>query len=76
MALSSSLDVSSKVNTSTEIPLHNDPAARSGSAAEPSYEFFPVNGREAQDMQFLIKTSGLNSCAHILGSEKTPSCSS
>jgi hypothetical protein len=42
---------------------NNDPA-RSGGAAEPSFEFFPSNGREAQDMQFLIKTSGLNAYAH------------
>lgn len=50
---------------------NNDPA-RSGGAAEPTYEFFPANGRVAQDMQFLIKTSGLNAYAHtyLLGSGK------
>jgi len=40
-----------------------DPAFEGG-AAEPTYEFFPSNGEEAQVMQFMIKTSGLNSYAH------------
>ncbi|KAG5647816.1 hypothetical protein DXG03_007739 [Asterophora parasitica] len=35
-----------------------------GGAAECTYEFYPANGREAQTMQFMIKTSGLNSYAH------------
>ncbi|KAI0916466.1 hypothetical protein AcV5_002958 [Taiwanofungus camphoratus] len=39
-----------------------DPATEGG-AAEPTYEFYPSKG-EAQTMQFMIKTSGLNSYAH------------
>ncbi|KAL0959163.1 hypothetical protein HGRIS_014448 [Hohenbuehelia grisea] len=35
-----------------------------GGAAEPTFEFFPANGRTATTMQFMIKTSGLNSYAH------------
>ncbi|KAI0763936.1 DUF1929-domain-containing protein [Trametes elegans] len=38
--------------------------AYQGGAANPTYEFFPANGREQQTMQFMIKTSGLNSYAH------------
>ncbi|KAL4247653.1 Galactose oxidase-like Early set domain-containing protein [Abortiporus biennis] len=38
-----------------------DPAYEGG-AAEPTYEFFPSKG-EAQVMQFMIKTSGLNAYA-------------
>jgi hypothetical protein len=40
-----------------------DPAFEGG-AAEPTYEFYPANGTTAQTMQFMIKTSGLNSYAH------------
>ncbi|KAI0635459.1 DUF1929-domain-containing protein [Trametes polyzona] len=36
-----------------------DPA-REGGAANPTYEFFPANGRQEQEMAFMIKTSGLN----------------
>lgn len=42
----------------------NDDPAYSHGAAEPTYEFYPANGREAQVMQFMVKTSGLNSYAH------------
>lgn len=42
---------------------NTDPAYEGG-AAEPTYEFYPANGRQAQVMQFMIKTSGLNSYAH------------
>ncbi|KAF9255931.1 hypothetical protein L218DRAFT_1007967, partial [Marasmius fiardii PR-910] len=35
---------------------NKDPAYESG-AAEPTYEFYPANGRQAQVMQFMIKTS-------------------
>lgn len=35
-----------------------------GGAAEPTYEFFPANGRAPQVMQFMITTSGLNAYAH------------
>ena len=35
-----------------------------GGAAQPSYEFFPPNGQEAQVMNFMVKTSGLNAYAH------------
>ncbi|KAG6837236.1 hypothetical protein H0H93_012630 [Arthromyces matolae] len=35
-----------------------------GGAAEPTYEFYPANGRTATTMQFMITTSGLNSYAH------------
>ena len=40
-----------------------DPAYEGG-AATPTYEFYPANGRQAQVMNFLIKTSGLNAYAH------------
>ncbi|OSD07725.1 copper radical oxidase [Trametes coccinea BRFM310] len=39
-----------------------DPATEGG-AANPTYEFFPANGRQQQTMQFMIKTSGLNAYA-------------
>ncbi|KAF8234472.1 DUF1929-domain-containing protein [Tricholoma matsutake] len=42
---------------------NTDPAYEGG-AAEPTYEFFPANGRPPQVMQFMIKTSGLNAYAH------------
>jgi len=42
---------------------NNDPVTEGG-AAEPSYEFFPANGRTPQNMQFMIDTSGLNAYAH------------
>lgn len=42
---------------------NKDPAYEGG-AAEPTYEFYPSNGRKAQVMNFMIKTSGLNSYAH------------
>lgn len=42
----------------------NEDPARSKGASEPSTEFFPANGREPRDMQFMIDTSGLNSYAH------------
>ncbi|KAG7095082.1 hypothetical protein E1B28_005870 [Marasmius oreades] len=42
---------------------NTDPAFEGG-AAEPTYEFYPANGRKAEVMQFMIKTSGLNSYAH------------
>ncbi|ESK91597.1 glyoxal oxidase [Moniliophthora roreri MCA 2997] len=42
----------------------NDDPATSHGGSEPTYEFFPSNGREAKVMQFMIKTSGLNSYAH------------
>lgn len=35
-----------------------------GDGAEPTYEFFPANGRQAAQMQFMITSSGLNSYAH------------
>jgi len=35
-----------------------------GGAAEPTYEFYPANGRTATVMNFMIKTSGLNAYAH------------
>ncbi|KAJ8514511.1 hypothetical protein ONZ45_g7965 [Pleurotus djamor] len=35
-----------------------------GGAAESTYEFYPANGRVPTTMQFMIKTSGLNSYAH------------
>ncbi|KIK64004.1 hypothetical protein GYMLUDRAFT_40223 [Collybiopsis luxurians FD-317 M1] len=35
-----------------------------GGAAEPTYEFYPANGRTATVMDFMIKTSGLNAYAH------------
>ncbi|KAL0959152.1 hypothetical protein HGRIS_014439 [Hohenbuehelia grisea] len=34
-----------------------------GGAADATYEFFPANGRRETTMQFMIKTSGLNSYA-------------
>ncbi len=40
-----------------------DPAYEGG-AAQPTYEFFPDNGQEAKLMDFMVKTSGLNSYAH------------
>jgi hypothetical protein len=40
-----------------------DPTTSNG-AAEPSYEFFPANGRAPQNMQFMTTTSGLNAYAH------------
>ncbi|KAJ7083670.1 glyoxal oxidase [Mycena belliarum] len=36
----------------------------SGGAAEPTYEFYPSNGKEPQMMNFMTKTSGLNAYAH------------
>ena len=39
-----------------------DPATEGGQA-EPTYEFFPPTGQAPQVMQFMIKTSGLNSYA-------------
>ncbi|KDQ55481.1 glyoxal oxidase [Jaapia argillacea MUCL 33604] len=39
-----------------------DPATEGG-AAEPTYEFYPSKG-PAQTMQFMVKTSGMNSYAH------------
>ncbi|KAF9261122.1 DUF1929-domain-containing protein [Marasmius fiardii PR-910] len=42
---------------------NTDPAYEGG-AAEPTYEFYPANGRKAEVMQFMVKTSGLNSYAH------------
>lgn len=42
---------------------NNDPATEGG-AAEPTYEFYPANGRAPQVMQFMIDTSGLNAYAH------------
>ncbi|KAL5504866.1 hypothetical protein ACEPAH_7529 [Sanghuangporus vaninii] len=41
---------------------NTDPAYEGG-AAEPTYEFFPSRG-DAQVMQFMVDTSGLNSYAH------------
>jgi len=35
-----------------------------GGAAIPTYEFYPANGRKAELMDFMTKTSGLNSYAH------------
>jgi hypothetical protein len=35
-----------------------------GGAAEPTYEFFPAKPQGAPLMQFMVKTSGLNSYAH------------
>lgn len=40
-----------------------DPENENG-AAQPTYEFFPSNGQDAQVMNFMIKTSGLNAYAH------------
>ncbi|KAJ7793906.1 DUF1929-domain-containing protein [Mycena olivaceomarginata] len=42
---------------------NTDPTT-SGGAAEPTYEFFPSNGQDPQQMAFLTKTSGLNAYAH------------
>ncbi|ESK91598.1 glyoxal oxidase [Moniliophthora roreri MCA 2997] len=39
----------------------NDDPMRSGGGTEPNFEFFPPSGREGRDMQFMGKTSGLNS---------------
>ncbi|KAJ8082465.1 hypothetical protein PM082_008320 [Marasmius tenuissimus] len=41
----------------------NDDPATSHGGSEPTYEFYPSRG-EAQVMQFMLKTSGLNSYAH------------
>ncbi|KAF9261123.1 glyoxal oxidase [Marasmius fiardii PR-910] len=41
----------------------NDDPATSHGGSEPTYEFFPSRGA-AQVMQFMVKTSGLNSYAH------------
>ncbi len=38
--------------------------ATEGGGAEPTYEFWPPNGRQPKVMQFMITTSGLNSYAH------------
>lgn len=35
-----------------------------GGGAEPTYEFYPSNGKQPVVMNFLTKTSGLNSYAH------------
>jgi len=40
-----------------------DPA-REGGAAIPTFEFYPPNGRTPEVMDFMVKTSGLNSYAH------------
>jgi hypothetical protein len=40
-----------------------DPVLQGG-AAEPTYEFYPANGRQAQLMQFMVETSGLNAYSH------------
>jgi hypothetical protein len=42
---------------------NNDPATEGG-AAEPTFEFFPPNGRQATQMNFMVSTSGLNAYAH------------
>ncbi|TFL01991.1 DUF1929-domain-containing protein [Pterulicium gracile] len=42
---------------------NRDPEFESG-AAESTYEFFPPDGQEAERMQFMVDTSGLNSYAH------------
>ncbi|KAJ7069891.1 glyoxal oxidase [Mycena amicta] len=42
---------------------NNDPTY-SGGAAEPTYEFYPSNGQTPQIMNFMVKTSGLNTYAH------------
>ncbi|KAJ7173993.1 DUF1929-domain-containing protein [Mycena crocata] len=42
---------------------NNDPRT-SGGAAEPTYEFYPSNGQQPQEMAFMTKTSGLNAYAH------------
>ncbi|KAL0577538.1 hypothetical protein V5O48_004436 [Marasmius crinis-equi] len=41
----------------------NDDPAYSHGGSEPTYEFYPSKG-EAKVMQFMVKTSGLNSYAH------------
>ncbi|KAK1235191.1 hypothetical protein PQX77_001596 [Marasmius sp. AFHP31] len=51
-------------NTPNTDPLFEGPGDGQPGGAEPTYEFFPANGREAQIMQFMGKTSGLNSYAH------------
>ncbi|KAL0570681.1 hypothetical protein V5O48_011288 [Marasmius crinis-equi] len=51
-------------NTPNVDPLFEGPGNNQPGGAEPTYEFFPANGREAQIMQFMGKTSGLNSYAH------------
>ena len=35
-----------------------------GGAADPTFEFYPANGRAPVTMQFMITTSGLNAYAH------------
>lgn len=42
----------------------NDDPTTSHGAAEPTYEFFPANGRVATNMQFMTTTSGLNAYPH------------
>jgi hypothetical protein len=42
----------------------NNDRTLEGGAAEPTYEFYPANGRPATNMQFMTTTSGLNSYAH------------
>lgn len=44
--------------------LPNTDPTTEGGAAEPTYEFYPANGRVAQNMQFMTTTSGLNAYAH------------
>ncbi|KAI0655737.1 DUF1929-domain-containing protein [Cubamyces menziesii] len=41
----------------------NVDTATEGGAANPTYEFFPANGRQEQFMNFMNKTSGLNAYA-------------
>ncbi|KAI0324825.1 DUF1929-domain-containing protein [Cubamyces sp. BRFM 1775] len=41
----------------------NVDTAKEGGAANPTYEFFPANGRQEQFMNFMNKTSGLNAYA-------------
>ncbi|EIW83558.1 hypothetical protein CONPUDRAFT_89269 [Coniophora puteana RWD-64-598 SS2] len=42
----------------------NDDPAYEGGGAEPTYEFYPSNGQTPQVLDFMVKTSGLNSYAH------------
>jgi hypothetical protein len=42
----------------------NDDPMYEHSAAEPTYEFYPANGRTPQNMTFMTTTSGLNAYAH------------
>ncbi|KAF9464517.1 copper radical oxidase [Collybia nuda] len=55
------------INRNTD---NSNPEGNGG--AEFSYEFYPANGREAQRMQFMVTSSGLNAYAHtyLLGSGK------